>query len=148
MRPRPYSVPEDLEKIDSAGPGVRINDMTKLAPLVLLVENDAPQREVLDFIMRRFGLNTLHAGNLTEARRHLNAAPDLVILDFYLEPEAGTDLLEDIADGVPVLLLTASIEAKIMMDKYRRLNAVLQKPAMPEQLRATVAYLLGLPVPD
>ena len=117
-------------------------------PLILLVEDDPPQRAVLEFILRRFDADTLDAGNLAEAREKLEAGPDLVIIDFYLEPEAGTDLLEDIPEGVPVLLLTASIETQLLLDKYPRLNAVLRKPALPAQIRATVASLLGLPAEE
>jgi CheY-like chemotaxis protein len=113
--------------------------------LVLIVENDPPVRAVIEFTLERLGVEIIEAGNLTEARKQLSSAPDLVILDFYLEPEAGPDILDDMRPDVPVILLTASVETKLILDKYPRINAALEKPFEPARLRAVAAYLLGIP---
>lgn len=113
-----------------------------------MVEDDPPQRAVVEFALAPLGIRTIGAGNLAEARRGLTENPDLVILDFYLPPEAGPDLLDDIPTDVPVLLVTASIETRVIMDKYPRITAALPKPVEPSKLRSTTASLLGLPDPS
>lgn len=114
-------------------------------PVVLLVENDDPQREIIRLTLLPLDLDLVEAQNLEEARKQLRAAgPALVILDFYLEPEAGTDLLDDIPEATPVLLLTASIETKSLERKHPRINALLRKPVDQEEFRSVVRRLLGL----
>ena len=114
-------------------------------PLILIVENEAPLRELLRLTLLPLEVDTLEARNLGEAIEHLRAGPDLVILDFYLEPEAGTDLLEHVAPKIPILLLTASVETKNLRNKYPRIDAVLSKPTEQREVRAAVRQLLGIP---
>jgi DNA-binding response OmpR family regulator len=118
--------------------------LSGVSPVVLVVEDDPTFREVIRLTLLPLGVRILEAGGLDEARLMLRAAPDLVILDFYLQPEAGTDLLEDLAQNVPVLLLTGSLETSELVRKHSRLSAVLRKPFDGQELRALARQLLDL----
>lgn len=123
-------------------PFASILTVTTGNPRLLLVDNEDAVRELLRLSLLPLGVEVLDASNLAEARRLLDPPPDLVVIDFYLDPEAGTDLLEEIPEGVPVLMVTASVETKNLMAKYPRLTAVLDKPFDGRTLRQTVRGLI------
>lgn len=110
--------------------------------VVLLVEDNPSWREILELTLEPLDLDLRNAANLAEARRQLDPPPDLVVLDFYLTPEVGTDLIEDIPEGVPILLLTGSIDIKELERKYPRLTTIMRKPIGESELRTTIQSLL------
>jgi DNA-binding response OmpR family regulator len=114
-------------------------------PLIMIVENEEALREVLRLTLLPIGVDVVETSDLEEARARMKEDVDLVILDFYLEPEMGTDLLEDIPAGTPVLLLTASMEVKKLRQMHPTIGAVLRKPFDQRELRSTVKTLLGMP---
>lgn len=118
--------------------------MTQLGRTVLIVENDPTLRELIRLTLLPLELEILEAADLHEARAHLKRRVDLLILDFYLEPESGTDLLDDLPPDVPVLLLTASFEVSGLQQKFPRLNAVMRKPFDSRELRAVAKALMDV----
>jgi DNA-binding NtrC family response regulator len=112
-------------------------------PVVLVVEDDEHLRRILTLTLTPLDLVVRTASNLSEAREQLRKArPALVIIDFYLKPEAGTDLLDDVPHDVPVLLLTASLEIAEIQRKHPRIAAALTKPIDHERLHAVVLDLV------
>jgi DNA-binding NtrC family response regulator len=121
----------------------RPEDLAPSPPVVLVVENDSNFRELLQLILLPLDVEVIAVADIEGARRHLHRKPALIILDFYLEPTVGTDLLDEVPDDVPVLLLTASLETREILRKYPRITAALQKPVREQQLHDAVKSLLG-----
>ncbi len=114
-------------------------------PVVLVVEDDDSLRETIRLTLLPIGVDVLEASSVEDARHQLSDPVALVVLDFYLEPELGTDLLDDVPPGIPVLLLTASLETQSLIQKHRQISAVMRKPFDARKLRSTVKGLLGIP---
>jgi DNA-binding response OmpR family regulator len=113
---------------------------------VLLVEDNAPMRELLATVLRRAGYDVVPAPDGQEAL-HLFAArrPDIVLLDVHMPGWNGWEVLERIRERseVPVLMLTALSDDT---SKVRALNGgaddYLVKPASAPELIARVGALL------
>jgi two-component system, OmpR family, phosphate regulon response regulator PhoB len=82
-------------------------------PNILVIEDEADLREVLDYNLRQAGHEVVLAARATEglkAVRHQH--PDLVLLDLMLPDRPGTDVCRELrADpttkGIPIMMLTA-----------------------------------------
>ncbi|MGB5880390.1 MAG: response regulator, partial [Thermoanaerobaculia bacterium] len=78
---------------------------------VLVVDDEAAMREVLDMRLQQWGFETHLAASGLEAREILRrVAPDVVISDVVLPDVSGLDLLRSLQDGKPgrpVILITA-----------------------------------------
>jgi CheY-like chemotaxis protein len=111
-------------------------------PVVLVVENDLHFRELLKLMLHPLDIEVVAVADLDEARRLLDEPPAVVILDFYLEPRVGPELLDDLPPDVPVLLLTASIETRELLRKYPRIAKALQKPVSERALHEAVLSLI------
>lgn len=118
--------------------------------LILIADDRPTSRELLRTVLERVGYSVLEAGDgeeaVEQARIHL---PDLILLDLQMPKLDGYAALEQIRalpgfDKVPVLALTASAmrgdREKIMAAGF---TDYLSKPAGTEQVRETVARLLG-----
>lgn len=118
------------------------------ATTVLLVEDDESIRELLAWHLERSGFNVLQAGSVSQADP-LVAAADVIVLDWMLPDESGTDWLArrsaDAAGGplVPVLMLTARATEN---DKVHGLDSgaddYLTKPFSNAELVARLRALL------
>jgi two-component system phosphate regulon response regulator OmpR len=79
--------------------------------LILVVDDDARLRVLLQRYLTENGFRATVAGNAAEAREKLRfLQPDLLVLDVMMPGESGLALtasLRDEASGIPVLLLTA-----------------------------------------
>ena len=125
------------------------------SPLVLVVEDEAPNRALLRAVLSRStdewlrGATVLEAADLAEARRHLRTQPvDLVLLDVRLPDGSGLDLAEELRDGVlgnkpRVVILSASV---LPMERDAALrsgvDAFLGKPYRPADLVETLRTVL------
>ncbi|MFM2081975.1 MAG: hypothetical protein RL380_666 [Verrucomicrobiota bacterium] len=124
--------------------------MSRKAPQVLLVEDDAELQRVLYALMQEDGVDVLGAADAAEALELAREnSPDLVVLDLGLPGDMnGFDVLTQLkagADtaGIPVVVLTARNKTE---DKVRgfELGAVdyLTKPVEFAELRARLRSLL------
>ena len=85
----------------------------RLRPLVLLAEDDADVRELIERKLRRDGMDVLSVGDgvaALEAAR--SARPDLVLLDVMMPGMTGLQICEELRSHVatkdlPVVLITA-----------------------------------------
>lgn len=117
------------------------------AAQILVVEDTASIRELVEFALRLEGWHVSSAGNGMDAlgivtSRHV----DLVILDWMLPDLDGIAVMQQIREvcAVPVILLTARDD---LDSKVRALengaNGFILKPFRVEHLIEAVAELLG-----
>jgi len=116
----------------------------------LLVVDDEPHIGlVLRPFLEQLGYQVSFARTLDEARTALRTHPaDGLLLDLHLPDGSGLDLLRDIrAHGgtarLPVLVITAEGEDRILREA-RRLGATLvTKPFSPTKLSRRIAVMFG-----
>ena len=113
---------------------------------VLLVEDNAPMRELLATVLRRAGYEVVPAFDGEEGLHLFSARrPDIVLLDVHMPGYTGWEVLERIRERseVPILMLTALADDT---SKVRALNGgaddYLVKPASAPELIARVGALL------
>jgi DNA-binding response OmpR family regulator len=108
---------------------------------VLVVEDDAQIAAGFRALLEAEGYTVRLAGTLAEARRVLDGAVDVVLLDWRLPDGEGIDLLKEWrqTEGVPVLMVTARVEVvdrvlglEIGADDY------VTKPVEPRELLARI----------
>ncbi len=123
------------------------------AKRVLVVDDEADIRELLDLTLARMGLQADCAGSLAEARRLLASnSYQLCLTDMRLPDGEGLELVRHIADTVadlPVAVITAhgSAENAVSALKAGAFDYI-AKPVSLDQLRGMVKSALELPVPD
>jgi len=114
--------------------------------LILVVDDDPEIQQLLGYVLRREGYETVEALSGEEALKIVQrSAPDLVVLDLMLPGIDGFTVCERlrIARSVPVLMLTGRAGEA---DKVRGLDTgaddYLTKPFSPAELLARVRALL------
>ena len=123
------------------------------ATRVLVVDDEADIRELLDLTLARMGLQTACAGSLAEARALLGTQRfQLCLTDMRLPDGLGLDLVRHIADTVadlPVAVITAhgSAENAVSALKAGAFDYI-AKPVSLDQLRGIVKSALDLPGPE
>lgn len=89
-------------------------DEKPVSPLALIVDDDGGVVLILENFLRRAGLETVCAHDLTGARALLRSRPvSIVLLDMHLPDGSGLDLCEEIAadpstESIPILFISAS----------------------------------------
>jgi two-component system response regulator PilR (NtrC family) len=120
---------------------------------VLVVDDEADIRELLDLTLARMGLLADCVGSLSEARRMLASQRyQLCLTDMRLPDGEGLELVRHIADTVadlPVAVITAhgSAENAVSALKAGAFDYI-AKPVSLDQLRGMVKSALELPSPD
>jgi two-component system OmpR family response regulator len=113
----------------------------------LLVVDDEPHIGlVLRPYLEQLGYRVSFAKTLDEARSAMRATPpaDGLVLDLHLPDGSGLDFLRDL----PVLVLTAEGEDRILREA-RRLGATLvTKPFSPTKLSQRIAMMFGDAQPE
>lgn len=123
------------------------------AKRVLVVDDEADIRELLDLTLARMGLQADCAGSLAEARRLLAGnSYQLCLTDMRLPDGEGLELVRHIADTVadlPVAVITAhgSAENAVSALKAGAFDYI-AKPVSLDQLRGMVKSALELPGSD
>lgn len=119
---------------------------------VLVVDDEADIRDLLELTLQRMGLETKTAGAVGEAKKLLEQqAFDLCLTDMRLPDETGLDLLAHVSKnfpGLPVAVITAygSTENAVAALKAGAFD-YLAKPIAVNQLRDLVKAALKLPQP-
>lgn len=123
------------------------------AKRVLVVDDEADIRELLDLTLARMGLLADCVGSLAEARRMLASQRyQLCLTDMRLPDGEGLELVRHIAETVgdlPVAVITAhgSAENAVSALKAGAFDYI-AKPVSLDQLRGMVKSALELPSPD
>lgn len=122
---------------------------------ILIVEDEAPIREMVAFGLKRAGFTVLEAGSGIEAHAVISdALPDLILMDWMLPDFSGVELTrrikrEELTRNIPVIMLTARAEEH---DKVTGLDSgaddYLTKPFSTRELHARINAVLRRSTPS
>lgn len=93
--------------------------------LILVVEDEAPIREMLKFALERADYRVTQAGTASEARlRIAENQPDLILMDWMMPGASGIEFSRELKNSpttrdIPIIMVTARVEEE---DKVRGLN--------------------------
>ncbi|HEY9545314.1 MAG TPA: phosphate regulon transcriptional regulator PhoB [Solimonas sp.] len=117
--------------------------------LILVVDDEAPIREMLRFALTRADYRVAEAADAQAARlRIADARPDLILMDWMMPGTSGVELTREFkaqatTRDIPVIMLTARVEEE---DKIRGLNIgcddYVSKPFSYPELIARVQAVL------
>ena len=124
--------------------------MDSTHPTILIVDDEAPIREMVEFTLSADGIPCVGASSIAEARACLDeAAPDLILLDWMLPGgQSGLDFAKALRSGtkpsdIPIIMLTARSDN---VDKVAALDAgaddFISKPFSPSELKARIRAVL------
>jgi CheY-like chemotaxis protein len=121
-----------------------------LAPLVLIVEDDAPIRSLFQRIVERVNCHPLLAANGEEALRILEKdQPAIVLLDLGLPGEIdGESVLDYVRQsprlaGTHVVVISAYPHLARELKDPTQADAVVSKPVRPTDLMQIITNLLA-----
>ena len=138
---------DPIQQPPEAWPPARRDD-TSLCASVLIVDDDATLRGLLEKMLRRGGYEVRVAASGTEALALLSsAAVDAVISDELMPGMSGSELLARVRtldQTIPVIIMTGfgSVESAVELVKAGAYH-YLEKPFSDEHLLATVESALG-----
>ncbi len=125
-------------------------DVDFTGTVILVVEDEADTRQLIQQVFEQFGARVMPAANGEEAHSHLlTSRPSLIVSDIGLPGEDGYALIRRLrvlpeAEEVPALALTAYARPE---DRDQALQAgfddFLAKPVMPNRLITAAAHLLA-----
>ncbi|MEE9318148.1 MAG: PAS domain S-box protein [Rhodospirillales bacterium] len=115
--------------------------------LIVGIDDDPAVRDALSLLLESWGFETVVAASEQDAVNQLseaNKAPDLVIADYRLQKgDKGSHAINAIRQrwgaGIPGLLLTGETDPKGMKEAAESGFQVVNKPILPEKLKARVA---------
>jgi two-component system phosphate regulon response regulator PhoB len=126
-----------------------LSPMTKDNPTILVVEDEAAIREMLNFSLGRAGFAVHEAADARQAQDLINQqVPDLILLDWMLPGTSGVDLAQKLrlntrTRELPIILLTARGEEE---NKIKGLEAgaddYITKPFSTQELIARIRAVL------
>lgn len=119
-------------------------------PTILILDDEAPIREMVDFALSVDGFGCVGAGTIAEARTLIaEISPDLLLLDWMLPGgQSGLDFAKALRAGsqrsqIPIIMLTARADN---VDKVAALDAgaddFISKPFSPSELKARIRAVL------
>ncbi|WP_348673556.1 phosphate regulon transcriptional regulator PhoB [uncultured Abyssibacter sp.] len=121
---------------------------------ILIVEDEAPIRDMVRFALERKGLTVTEAADVQDARLSIaSRRPDLILLDWMLPGVSGIEFARELrADpnlrDLPIIMLTARAEEE---DKIRGLNTgsddYIAKPFSTAELIARIQAVLRRVLP-
>ncbi len=131
------------------------NMMSKENPNILVVEDEAAIREMLNFSLGKAGFNVHEAADARQAQDLMSkTVPDLVLLDWMLPGISGVDLANKLRQvkrthRVPIIMLTARGEEE---NKIKGLEAgaddYVTKPFSTRELIARINAVLRRSIGD
>ncbi len=126
-----------------------------MAAKILVVEDEAPVRDMICFALSKANYDCYSANDAEEARRKVvETPPDLILMDWMLPEMSGIELTRELKANyltreIPVIMLTARGEED---DKVRGLECGVEdyvtKPFSPRELMARIKVILRRVAPD
>jgi len=123
--------------------------MSKETPNILVIEDEAAIREMLNYSLGKAGFTVSEAADARQAQDMMNdAVPDLILLDWMLPGISGVDLANKMRQAnrtreVPIIMLTARGEEE---NKIKGLEAgaddYVTKPFSTKELIARINAIL------
>jgi two-component system phosphate regulon response regulator PhoB len=128
--------------------------MSMQGKLILVVEDEAPIRELLRFALTRAEFRVMDAESAQAARlRIADERPDLILMDWMMPGMSGVELTRELkaqatTKDIPVIMVTARAEEE---DKVRGLNVgcddYVSKPFSYPELIARIQAVLRRSMP-
>lgn len=121
---------------------------------LLLVEDEAPVREMLKFALADEGYAFLEAADASQAFSLLNDhRPDLILLDWMLPGMSGIDFARRLkrdpsSRDIPIILVTARAEEDDKVQGLESADDYVTKPFSARELRARIEAVLRRAAPD
>ena len=116
---------------------------------ILVVEDEAPIRDMITFVLEQNGFNTVEAQDFEQAiSKIVEPYPDLVLLDWMLPGGTGVKLAKKLKQhehtrNIPIIMLTARSDED---DKVRGFEAGIDdyvtKPFSPKELIARIKAVI------
>jgi two-component system phosphate regulon response regulator PhoB len=116
---------------------------------ILVVEDEAPIREMICFVLEQNGFNAIEAADIDQALTKVNEPyPDLILLDWMLPGGTGVSLAKKLKQSeytrnIPVIMLTARSDED---DKVKGFEAgvddYVTKPFSPKELIARIKAVI------
>jgi two-component system phosphate regulon response regulator PhoB len=121
---------------------------------VLVVEDEAPIREMLCFMLEQRGFEPVEAADFSEAVALVKEPyPELILLDWMIPGGSGIQFIklmkqEELTRNIPIVMLTARGEEE---DKVRGLEVgaddYITKPFSPKELTARIKAVMRRSIP-
>lgn len=122
--------------------------------LILVVDDEAPIREMLRFALTRADFQVAEASGAEEVRLKIaDARPDLILMDWMMPGTSGIELTRELKSqattrDIPIIMVTARVEEE---DKIRGLNIgcddYVSKPFSHPELVARINAVLRRATP-
>jgi two-component system, OmpR family, KDP operon response regulator KdpE len=119
-------------------------------PTILVVDDEAPIRELLMRIVESNGYQAVLAADVEEALKVLTTASvDAMLLDLHMPGEYDGEellfLLRDRGDNIPIIVVSGWVDDESTINNPDCVHAVLKKPIHTESLLAALSSALGQP---
>jgi two-component system phosphate regulon response regulator PhoB len=118
-------------------------------PTVLIVDDEAPIRDMITLALESSGFHCLQASNAQEAHALVvDKKPDVVLLDWMMPGTSGIELArrlrrDDLTANLPIIMLTAKTEEDNKIQGLESgVDDYLTKPFSPRELTARIKALL------
>ena len=116
--------------------------------LVMIVDDDESIRDLMDFIVKREGFDTVldsSAKSAVEKAEKLN--PAVILLDMSLTNSTGMDVVEKLKDrNIPIVIMTGYTgdhEDLKNIRKYPCVKCLLTKPVSPQSVADIIKEIAG-----
>jgi CheY-like chemotaxis protein len=115
-----------------------------------LIENDLVILEGMMELLQERGMRAIPAvsvGEALETLQMLEKTPDLIIADYHLDRETGTEavaaLRKAVGHAIPAIAVTADHTAKVQAEIHRHQIAYLRKPIKMNDLFALINKVIA-----
>ncbi len=115
---------------------------------ILIVDDEAPIREMIMVALEMAGYHCLEAENCTEAHGIIvDQRPDLILLDWMLPGGSGIEFArrlkrDELTADIPVIMLTAKCEEDNKIQGLETADDYITKPFSPRELVARLKAVL------
>ena len=121
---------------------------------ILVVEDEAPIREMIAFVLEQNGFNVIEAEDYEQAKEKLvDPLPDLVLLDWMLPGGSGIQIAKEIkrqeyTKNIPIIMLTARADEDDKVKGFEvGVDDYVTKPFSPKELIARIKAVIRRVVP-
>jgi Na+/proline symporter/CheY-like chemotaxis protein/two-component sensor histidine kinase len=130
---------------DAAPEPVAVSGGSLAALTVLCVDNEPAILDGMRMLLGGWGCRVLTAENRAAALAHLDARPDVALVDYHLDHDTGTEIIAALraASQVPLeaFLVTADRTAALRAVARDSGIGILNKPVKPAALRAALSRI-------
>lgn len=116
---------------------------------ILVVEDEAPIREMITFVLEQNGFNTIEAEDYEQAKSKIvEPYPDLILLDWMLPGGTGIKFAKAIKQNeytrnIPIIMLTARADEEDKVKGFEvGVDDYVTKPFSPKELIARIKAVI------